>query len=114
MRKGVHVDVNNNVYHMMCKSENITKGIITVETETCETYMELIINCPHAFFCHSCDKYLFDTVEFMSAKLFAIPPVSIYPKCSILINNAIIHNNENNYYDIYINKLLVVPQIHAE
>ena len=114
MRKGVHIDVNNKIYHMMCCDKDYTKGIITIESTKCSKGIQLIVDHCTTFFCGKCEKFLFDTIEFMSPKTYAIPREDVFPKCNNMIISGVNNRDENTYFDVYSHEILAILQIDAE
>ena len=102
------------VYHTACcpiEDEKMTvkghtKARLETECVTAEGFVKLVVHRPDLFFCKVCERFIFDTVEFMVGKAWDVPVKTVWPVCDKMIEQHILE--KSNYVTLWGHKLIAV------
>lgn len=127
MRKGIvskfeRAKQTHAVYHISCVdmdktkkvSSGFTKAVLTVEAINTKDLFETILVAPNIFFCHGCEKFMFEDVGYYMDATFELPREDVWPACEKMLQLVTNKDglDENSYASVYADKLMgiVCPQ----
>ena len=85
MRKGIHFQWNG-VFHIRCldaedRNYRAQHAIMTIHSVDGDRFTTFVTKYPTLFFCDKCDKFIFETVEFMNDVHMQVPTEGRFSNC---------------------------------